>query len=551
MQDISNNVVRETHETIDRLFHQYASNPYVFPKIHNYICNLLPTILEKKSALHDESVQRIEALSIEQGSFIETFLDTNKYFYCSATEKFFFYDGLHYQIYKEDDILYNIHYAISRDRNLLSWKQLTKKHIMKRIKENNLLKSIPESETIQSVLDHLYPALFSTKIEAKYFLTVLGDAIFKKNTHLIHFLHPNSKHFIRELNTLAQCTIGSGVSTTFKYKYHELHEYQDCRLIKFTDAIKSDLVWNSIINTCFLDLICVACHYSIRFFGSDQVILQYSHEPELASRIFYLKDVSPDSIIETFLAEYVQLSSSGRSLATQQIVIENQANTIRSTQITWKNMHYLWKHFLTSKELPAIMFQQKLKDLLLMKLSEYYSEETDSFLGICSSFLPAIQQFLQFWNETMEYDEEESDFEIEEITYLFRTWLEAKGETLSSSLNDKQILDVISYYYSDIEIEKDKYISKVSCLLWDKQMDIQISLDHMKEQLLKQKNVSNVSITGRHISIYDAYNFYCKYFSGMEKKQIVNKSYFEKYVFEHLMDYVVDGKFIRSDWIHL
>ena len=54
---------------------------------------------------------------------------------------------------------------------------------MKRIKDNNLLKSVPESTTIQGVLDALYPCLFESKTEAKYFLCILGDALLKKNTN--------------------------------------------------------------------------------------------------------------------------------------------------------------------------------------------------------------------------------------------------------------------------------------------------------------------------------------------------------------------------------
>jgi hypothetical protein len=550
--------IRETHDAIDGLYDKYANNPYVFSKIHNYVCNLLPNILEKKNTSHDESLQRIEALSNEQGTFIETFLNTNKYFYIPATEKFFFYDGLHYQIYNEDDILYNVLSAISRDRNLMSWKQLTKKHIMKRIKENSLLKSIPESETIQSVLDYLYPSVFATKIEAKYFLTILGDNIFKTNTELIHFIHPNAKHFIRELNNICQSIIGVSLAQTFKYKYHELHEYNHCRIIKTNDAIKSDNIWAPIINACFLDLLCVACHYSIRFSGSDDVIANHSNDQELIDRVFYLKDLQPESIIDKFIGEYLQISSSGKSILTNQLTIENQNSVIRATQVTWKNMQYLWKHFLETKHLPNIMFQQKMKGLLTEKLAEYYSEELDSFVGICSNFLPAIQKFLLFWNECIEYDEEENDFEIEEITFLFRKWSESKNEAVST-LNDKQVIDLISYYFPDVEIEKDKYISKIACVLWDKQMDIQIALDSMKERLKMQVyrqygSTSNYErttspIAGRHISIYDAYNYYCKYFSDFENKQIVNKAYFEKFIFENLGYYLIDGKFISSDWL--
>jgi hypothetical protein len=173
--------MEDTHDAIDDLFQKYENNPYIFFKIHNYICNLLPNILDKKNSSHEESIQRIEILSQEQNMFIESFLNTNKYFYLASTEKFFYYDGEHYQIYNEDDILYNVLSSISKERTLHSWKQQTKVYIMKRIKQNNLLKSIPESETIQYVLDSLCPAFFTDKVEAKYFLTILGDNILKKN----------------------------------------------------------------------------------------------------------------------------------------------------------------------------------------------------------------------------------------------------------------------------------------------------------------------------------------------------------------------------------
>jgi len=554
--DIKSNKIQSTHDAINALFEKYENNPYMFSKTHNYICNLLPNILENIKNNHEHSMHRIEVLSNEQDSFIETFLNTNKYFYVSTTEKFFFYDGLHYRVYNEDDILYNVLSTINRDSNLMSWKQKTKVYVMKRIKDNNLLKSIPESETIQFVLDQLYPAFFSNKIEAKYFLTILGDNILKKNTHLIHFICPQSKHFIRELNNLCQFIIGANLSQSFKYKYHELHDYKDCRLIRINDCIKSEMVWTPILNNCLLDLICVACHYSIRYTCSDDVIT----DQDIADNVFYLRNNLPESMIAKFVDEYLQISSAkNATISNTLIVIENQTPIIRATQITWKNMQYLWKQFLDSKNLPNIMFQQTLKGHLMDKLSEFYKPDLDSFVGICSKFLPAIQKFLQFWNETIEIDEGESDFEIEEVTHLFRKWTETKNETVSN-LNDKQILDLIAYYYPDIEIERDKFISKIRCSLWDKQLDVQVALENMKEQLRMQvyreignsehsnSERSSSPIAGRHLSIYDAYNYYCKFYSG---KQIVNKSYFEKYVFENLSEYVLDSKFIMADWLIL
>jgi len=531
------NKMEQTHRAIDDLFQKYENDPYIFSKIHNYVCNLLPNILDKKKSSHEESIQRIETLSLEQNIFIESFLNTNKFFYLASTEKFFYYDGEHYHIYSEDDILYNVLSSISKERTLLSWKQQTKVYIMKRIKQNNLLKSIPESETIQYVLDSLCPAFFTDKIEAKYFLTILGDNILKKNAHIIHFIDAKAKRFLRELNVLAQSTIGQNLSQTFKYKYHEQHDYKDCRLVKINECIKSENTWLPVLNQCFLDLICVACHYSIRFGNSEDVILKHYRNQELIDKVFYLRDIEPEGLIHKFMEEYLQFS---------QTTVSYQ---LRVPQITWKNMHYLWKHFLESKNLPAVMFQQRLKGFLVQKMKDNYIEEADIFNNVCSKYLPAIQQFLQFWTETIDYDETETDFEIEDIVHLYREWTENKEE-ICSNLNDKQILDLIVYYYPDIEIEKDKYINGITCKLWDKQLDIQIALESMKEQLCSQPVSEGERLTtAKHISIYDAYTFYCKYFSSLINKRFVNKAYFEKYVFENLTDHVIDAKFISYEWL--
>ena len=79
---------------------------------------------------------------------------------------------------------------------------------MKNIKEQSLFNIVPESITIQNVINSLYPILFSSKYAAKYFLTVIGDNILKKNNNHIHFVPLYSKIFIRELNNLSQTMTG-------------------------------------------------------------------------------------------------------------------------------------------------------------------------------------------------------------------------------------------------------------------------------------------------------------------------------------------------------
>lgn len=377
-------------DTIRSLYEKYENDPYMSTKTHQYIVNQLPVLLENIKQTHEQRITRIEELTMDHAEFVQTFLNVNPYFYAASTDKFFHYDSLHYQLINEDDILYQVLSNISRDRTLMSWKYKTKVHIMKRIRDTPIIKSLPSSETIQHVIGLLYPALFSTKAEAKYFLTIIGDNILKKNTDLIHIIHPKSKHFIRELNHFCQFHIGMNLNQSFRHKFHD-HDYIQCRLVQISDNVLTENTWIPIVVNSAIDIICVASHYSTRYIGSDEYISQYTND--MAS-VFYLKDKSPIEIVSQFVAQYLEFDTRPvadiRRLRAGSLT-EDTETIIR--MVTWKNMQYLWKHFLDSLQLPSIIFQQHLKRLLTEQLIEYYKEDTDTFVGVSSRFMPLIQRF--------------------------------------------------------------------------------------------------------------------------------------------------------------
>jgi len=270
---------------------------------------------------------------------------------------------------------------------------------------------------------------------------------------------------------------------------------------------------------------------------------------ELINYVLYLENKTPDDLVSQFIASYLDIHKSSLGVTNVNIT---DTNSIRGTQITWKNMQYLWKHYLDSCGLPSVMFLQTFKTLLTDKLMVYYNNDHDTFIGICSKHLPAIQTFLTFWDETIVADETETDFEIDEVITLFRKWCEVNNHSVTT-LNDKQILDIVAYFFPAVEIERDKYLTGIRCSMWDKQLDIQTALESMKD-LLRETHTNadrplSPSIT-RNIAIYDAYIFYCKYYANTTEKSrlIVSKAYFEKYVFDNLMQYVIDDKFLSYDW---
>lgn len=559
-QDIVDQLCEETMKHVRELYEKYQTSPYMLSKTKNLICYQSAHILKNIMTTHEDRVIRMETLSSEQDIFIDAFLNNNQYFYIANTEKFFYYDSNHYFALSEDDIIHRILTLISQGRQLMSWKQKTKVNIMKRIKETSLLKTVPESDTIQSVLNALYPVFFNTKSAAKYFLTVLGDNLLKKNidSDIVHFVQPITKSFIRKINEQSLLYFGSHIFQTFRYKYHD-HDYSNCRLIYFQDSVKNEDLWKTIINNQLLDILCVAVHYSTRYGSSDDYILKYCNESDFIRRVFYLRDCSQEELVRQFVAAYLIMprSRSGSGTFITNTDIDTSVTTNPNTQsgrISWKNMQYLWKHYLNSQNLPTIMYQQTLKTQLLAdSLKEYYVLEEDVFQGVFSRHLPHIQRFMQFWEENMVEDSSETDFELDELSFLFKKWntSQANKNKDPMQITDVQMLDIIEYYYPNIPIEKSKYINHMRCILWDKQMDIQIALEYIKGQLRNHEDM--IRLIPGPVSIHDIYIQYCKYFStdstqGLRDGLIASKSYFEKYVFEHYSQFVIDSSRLSIEW---
>ena len=274
--------------------------------------------------------------------------------------------------------------------------------------------------------------------------------------------------------------------------------------------------------------------------------MEASNDSCLMDYVLFLKNTQQETLIDMFIKDYLGVHenngtrSRGYSLDHPDDVVA--LNT--TTQITWRYMQYLWKQYMESKNLPNIIFQQTLKPILITKLNEFYREPHDSFIGICCKHIPMIRKFMAFWEETVHYDadDQNSEFEIGELCLLMKKWCEMHEET-GRNLNERQMLDLISYFFPNVEIEKDKYLYRIRCSLWNKQMDVQMALENLKVNLQMRRD-PHVEIT-----LYDAYIHYCKFASGLHNnyEQIVSKSFFEKYVTENIEE--LDFHYISNESI--
>ena len=194
-------------ENIEKLNNQYKDNPYMLNRLHFHLTQILPKTLQNELQTWEKRKERNNYLLEEQKIFIQIFLSKNDYYYLQQTSTFYEYDKNTYKVIREDDVIYQLLSSIPKDSKIVQWKYKTKFLLLKQIKERNLFQSIPETATIQRVIGALVPSLFTDKKSAKYFLTILGDAILKKSGDLIFLVKPKTKPLLQELDSLLFKTI--------------------------------------------------------------------------------------------------------------------------------------------------------------------------------------------------------------------------------------------------------------------------------------------------------------------------------------------------------
>jgi hypothetical protein len=395
-------------EMVTALYNKYANLPNVRQKLIHHIMDVLPTILENTVQQCKQREERKKSLEEKSDEFIEEFLAKTRYFYNSCTELFFIYsDDKRYEVIKEDNIQHSILTTITAShKDLLPWKYKIKIQIIKRIRENNnILKSIPESETIQNVIRFLTPALFYNKDTVKYFLTVIGDILHKKNS-LHYFI--NSKTFIpfvKELNQECYRYYGINLLPHFKFKYYE-HTNEDCRLVSVCELSNAyDDYFKSHIIPHIIDLFCVASHYSTRYVSADLFLDKYCNDYSVINHALYLKHNTNIEIVSRFI-----------NATTEECPGYN---------ITCKNMSYLWKIFIEEENIPNIFFNHSLQQLLSTHSEELNLSidtlqlpddvEKTVIKNRTSKHLPFVCSFMSFWNTyIIDFNNAEAEEDAEE-----------------------------------------------------------------------------------------------------------------------------------------
>lgn len=426
--------------------------------------------------------------------------NSNNMIYFNKTSKIYYnYIDNNYLLLNEDNMLHHILYFISNFKQQdhiidLSLKNNIKQKILKSIKENSVYDTIPDTDTIQKVLNICVPTIFDRKEYAKIFLLSLGSIILKKQNDqkTVIFMRNQIKPFLNEINKyISMYFSNNNVFNIFKFKYTQDHVSSVDKLVIPCKSFNMDMF--SFPEQFYVNLICVCIYYSNRYDSVDNylqsVIEDVTHVEKCVN---YFQHSTKESVTQYFADKYF---------------IKNANESMEQ-----KELLFLWKQYVEQEDMFVHVFTSHQDFLinLFETLNQTYDESNSNnrLQGYYSMEIPTIQLFRAFWDKYFIYCEDEYYFEISEILHLFHQAHKQK----KTNLSETTIKLILQLYYDTHTINKGKIIHNLKCTFWDKQKEI--------DDFITKENINIKQ------NIHTIYKNYCIY----EKNLKIGKKYFTMYL---------------------
>ena len=216
-------------------------------------------------------------------------------------------DKTHFQILNEDELMCDISKNI--DKNIFT---IEKKHniistIINNKKKETIKHFIPESETIQSVIDIFNTIFYNNKDLCKLVLIIIGELLEKKNiTNHFYFVNLDFKNLLTYIFDYGYSYFKTDNINleNFKTKYYNYNLNKS--LVIPCNKYKS--FYNDVIKNNVIEIILVSIYYKNRYKSSDTFI-ENNLNNELKYIVTYFKTKTINTIIETFDREFLEKST--------------------------------------------------------------------------------------------------------------------------------------------------------------------------------------------------------------------------------------------------
>ena len=475
-----------------------------FSKINHYFENIKKCLSTDKQKddfclylfKYYEKCQQEHIFKITEKEIIQNFERQHSIYYNKTSRLYYDYNNDNFISLNEDNLLYLVLDFLSNNIPIIdiTQKNTFKNKIVKRIKDNNIYESIPDSNTIQKTLSLLNETFFHKKAYSKSFLITIGRIILQKkaDNDFLVFTRINMKGFLTELNKIISIYFcNTNLFNFFKFKFtQDHHTISATKYVIPCSKINSDNI--KINEQDYLNMVVVSIYYYNRYYTIDKYLESENVGEEVRENIHYL-DIDKDKIIKHF---------------TENHIIKEEKQYIQQKQLI-----FLWKKFTYEKDIFVNSFanyNEFLIKLFSYLKCEYDKESNNNILSGYYSFdLPYVDDFKVFWNENFYECEEETNLELNEILFLYNK----HGKIKRNNLNETLIKLILQCFYSKQEVLSNKIINGVKCRLWDKQKEIDAFIEK-----------HNVNIEDNMNTIYKMY------LSTTKSEYRISKIYFQTYI---------------------
>ena len=287
-------------------------------------------------------------------------------------------------------------------------------------------------------------------------------------------------------------------------------EPSKCVVLYLTKHIENKCYWKSFLKYNFLNFIVVCCHYSNRYKNSN-MFFNTIKSNNIKNKLLYITKNTKESMINKFVTSSFTINE--------------------KKKIHIDDLLFMWEKYKLSKNLPDIVF----KTDIIKYIKEKYEFENNYIINLYNDYIVTNNAFKLFWNNHI-YNKVDDELEVSEFYRLLLQFIEDNSINIVS-VEEYDVIELISYFYPNIEITNNKIIKQISCNLWDKKKSI---LDAINNKFNKNIN--------KDILLLDAYVMYCKYINKHGKGFIVSKEYFFKYIDKILPEKYIENKSIKLNY---
>tara|TARA_Y100000780_G_C13691741_1_gene419833 strand:+ start:2994 stop:4517 length:1524 start_codon:yes stop_codon:yes gene_type:complete len=502
-QDINNKnqiCIEHIKNKTNELCNNHKNEPLFLSQFNDYI-ELIEDKIKEKLVIKKSREERKRILNDKKEAFINHFMETHNYYYIPESEIFIEYNKENYSQINENKIWVEIYNEVNKNKELSPWKQKVRLEIISQLKKHTIYNEqlIPETKTIQTVLQIMQSILLPNKHYSKYFLTLLGDCLLKKNISPNVIITTNNIDvFIDDLEFQIHHYMRCYFKDIFKHKYYN-HNYDNIRLIQTRDCVDNAFIWSTTIKQYIFDIIFVACHYSKRYKNADNYIHNCCNHSDTKEKVLYCFNYTKEDILKSFIETMFE---------------KNNKLCVFKT-----DLKYLINDYFEKIDIPKVLFyadvdeyfEKNFEELLDANNNTYFNGLTAKNSNFISSFNSLFSELFIINKDTKTY------FEIDEILLIFSK-KQKKQKYKKYELDEKMLLSLIKHYYPEVNITNNKYLNNIECNIWDKNQDISLFLDNDNSK----NNENNTLHTEK---LYEKYFKWCE---TNKKTFIVSKSYFEE-----------------------